>query len=129
MRQTLQRQIILEAVQKMHRHPTAEEVYQAIHQEHPTISKATVYRNLQQFSRKGEVAPVQIPGSPTRFDDRLSQHYHFHCTLCDQVYDVDMEYLADINQDVARRYGFQVDQHDIIFKGKCPECSGEEPTP
>ena len=126
MRNTPQRQIILEALQTLHRHPTAEEVYQAVHDKHPSISKATVYRNLQQFAEKGEIAPVLIPGSPMRFDDRLCQHYHFHCSHCGQVMDVDIDYLTHINQAVRERYGFIVDQHDVVFKGVCAKCQNRE---
>lgn len=125
MRQTLQRQIILEAVQTMQGHPSAEEVYQLVHQQHPSISKATVYRNLRQFAQTGEIASVLIPGSAVRFDDRLSQHYHFHCKQCAQVLDVDMTYLDKLNQEVAQRYGFVVDQHDVVFKGLCPNCQAK----
>ena len=79
MRNTVQRKIILDVVQKMHCHPTAEDVYQVIQREHPTISKSTDYRNLHQLADDREIRNVQLPDSPERFDDRLSQHYHFSC--------------------------------------------------
>ena len=45
-RNTVQRQIVLQAVRSLHDHPTADSVYAVIAAEHPSISKATVYRNL-----------------------------------------------------------------------------------
>ncbi len=122
MRNTLQRQMILDAVQTMRNHPTAEDVYLEIQKRHPTISKSTVYRNLHQLSEEGAIHPVLIPDSPERFDDRLSQHYHFCCKTCGDIYDVDMEYLARLNETVQDCYGFQVDEHDVIFKGICRTC-------
>ena len=122
LRNTVQRKIILDVVQKMHSHPTAEEVYQEVHKEHPSISKATVYRNLHQLAGEGTVSSLLIQGSPERFDDRLSRHYHFRCKVCGSVFDVDMDYISGINDAVQRAYGFQVDEHDVLFKGICPKC-------
>ena len=49
-RNTIQRSLVLEAVNRLHCHATADEVYEEIIKEHPTISKATVYRNLNLLS-------------------------------------------------------------------------------
>ena len=122
MRNTVQRQIILQAVQKLHYHPTAEEVYLEIKKEHPAISKSTVYRNLHQLTEAGEINQVLLSKSPERFDHRLSHHYHFRCKICDSIFDVDINFLSGINEAVESEYGFQVDEHDVIFKGTCPEC-------
>lgn len=125
LRSTVQRRMILGTVQRMHSHPSAEEVYQEIHKEHPSISKSTVYRNLHQLAEEGEIHPVLLPDSPERFDDRISQHYHFRCNACGEVSDIDIDYLSDINAAVQNRYGFQVDEHDVIFRGVCPKCKKE----
>ena len=52
-RNTVQRQIVLQAVRSLHDHPTADSVYAVIAAEHPSISKATVYRNLNQLALQG----------------------------------------------------------------------------
>lgn len=122
MKNTVQRQIILNAVQKMHSHPTAEDVYQAVQKEHPSISKSTVYRNLHQLAEAGEIHSVLVPDSPERFDDYLPHHYHFRCKKCGGIFDVQMQYLDEINAAVQHAYGFQVDDHDVVFKGICPDC-------
>ena len=54
-RNTIQRQIVLQAVNQMHNHPTADAIYAVIAAQHPTISKATVYRNLNQLAAQGEI--------------------------------------------------------------------------
>ena len=125
MRTTLQREIILKTLASLPHHATAEEVYAAIHQQHPTISKATVYRNLQQFSRQGELVALQLEGDATRYDRRTHQHYHFVCKQCNQIFDVDMAPLQGLNQDVQAQFGFTVDAHDITFRGVCPDCAAK----
>ena len=59
-RNTIQRQIVLQAVNQMHNHPTADAIYAVIAAQHPTISKATVYRNLNQLASQGEILRVPI---------------------------------------------------------------------
>ena len=54
-RNTIQRALTLEAVQKLQSHPTADEVYAAVSAEHPHISRGTVYRNLNQLSEDGKI--------------------------------------------------------------------------
>ena len=121
-RNTVQRQIVLETVKKFHMHPKVEEIYSEIHKNHPTISKATVYRNLRQLVESGDICQVSLLDDMDRFDGRMDRHYHFKCIICGAVSDVDMEYLADINETVQQKYGFQVDGHDVVFKGICLEC-------
>ena len=126
MRSTIQRQIILDTLARLHQHATAEEVYQAIHTQHPTISKATVYRNLQAFAQQGDLVPLQIEGDATRYDHRLMQHYHFVCKRCDAIFDVDISPVEHINQNVQEQYGFEVDTHEIVFRGICPTCAANQ---
>lgn len=54
-RNTLQRPATLEAVQKLKCHATAEQVYAAIVTQYPTISRGTVYRNLNQLVASGDI--------------------------------------------------------------------------
>ena len=52
-RNTIQRQLVLSAVRQLQNHPTADEVYQKVQKSCPTISRATVYRNLKLLAEEG----------------------------------------------------------------------------
>jgi len=123
-RNTVQCQIVLETVQKLDTHPTVEEVYREIIKIHPTISKSTVYRNLRQLAESGEIRQVSIPGDQERYDRYTKMHYHFQCRVCNAIYDVEMDtdFLRGIDASVQEKYGFEVDGHDVVFRGICPEC-------
>ena len=54
-RNTIQRSLVLEAVNKLQCHATADQIYAEIVKEHPAVSKATVYRNLNLLSEMGEI--------------------------------------------------------------------------
>ena len=121
-RNTVQRQIVLDALKKLNKHPTIDEIYAAIHSSHPSISKATVYRNLRQLAANRIIRQVSLLDGLERYDARTGQHYHFKCVKCGNILDVEIEYLADINYVVQRKYCVQVDEHDIVFSGTCMEC-------
>ena len=62
-RNTLQKEIILRTLCKMREHPTAAMVYEAVHQNHPTISRSTVYRVLAKMAGEGKILPGYLPPS------------------------------------------------------------------
>jgi len=121
-RHTIQCALVLETVNKLSSHATADEVYNALVKEHPHISRGTVYRNLQRLSDLGEIRKREIPGSADRFDHICSNHYHAKCVNCGRVFDVDMEYKADLEKSIKDTHGFLFTGHDIVFRGICSEC-------
>lgn len=120
-RNTLQKSIILDETRKLH-HPTADEVYDAVMKIHPAISKATVYRNLNNMSDQGLISRVKIAGGADCFDKTVEKHYHIRCSCCGRVYDVDMPYLYGLEKEVRDSHGFDIDSHEIVFVGVCPDC-------
>ncbi len=88
-RNTIQKQLVLEAVAQLHNHPTAEQVYAQVVKAHPTISKATVYRNLASLSEDGRLRHLPMPAGADRFDHRLDGHAHIECTVCGRLDDVE----------------------------------------
>lgn len=121
-RNTIQRQLVLSAARALP-HPAAEEVYENVIKDHPHISKATVYRNLNLLVTQGELRKVSVPDGADRFDSTLANHYHLRCVRCGGVFDVDMDYLSDIETRIGETGGFVIQGHDIVFQGICPKCN------
>ncbi len=125
-RNTIQRSLILEAVNKLKCHATADEIYQIITHEHPHISKGTVYRNLKQLSEDGEIRKLEVPGAADRFDHRCHDHYHVRCIKCNRVFDVVMDYIEGLEKRIQDTQGFDFCGYDLMFKGICPDCRKKE---
>ncbi len=120
-RNTIQRALVLEAVQSLHEHPTSADVYEAVRAKHPNISRATVYRNLGVLADKGEVLRVEVAGGADRYDFFNEPHYHARCRQCGMIFDVDMPYRSDLTEDVIDSHGFKIEGHQIMFDGVCPD--------
>ena len=113
-------------MKKLKCHPTADEVYAQVSAEHPTISRGTVYRNLNQLMADGEIIGVALPGSANHFDDRRDRHFHAQCLKCGSVFDMDLESIPDLSQQIKETHGFAFSGYDIIFKGLCTACQTTE---
>ena len=115
-RNTIQRALVLEAVQSLHNHPTSADVYEVMRARHPNISRATVYRNLGVLANRGEVLRVEVPNGADRYD------FLNKCRICGGVFDIDMPYQDDIVSQVSDAHGFTIEHHEIIFDGVCAHC-------
>lgn len=121
-RKTPQQELVLNAVQRMRRHVTAQEVYDAVHQVDPKVSRGTVYRNLNTLAEEGKLRRVEIPNDADRFDFTLKRHYHIRCVMCGSVSDADTAEVDRLDQLVKDDHGFRLLDYDILIKGICPEC-------
>ena len=126
-RNTMQRTIIDEALRRLANHPTADEVYETVRAEHPSIGKATVYRTLNLLSDEGEIGRVRINNGADRFDHQSFSHYHVRCARCGRVDDVMIPLLGeDVNRAAAEVSGYQILGHTLQFDGVCPACQAGE---
>ena len=121
-RNTVQREFTLMAVKQLHCHATAEDVYAVVAKKHPNVSRATVYRNLNELAEDGIIQKVRVPDGADRFDHQCHNHYHFCCEKCGKVFDVDMEYMENLIQSVKDKHGFEFLGYDLMFKGICAPC-------
>lgn len=124
-RNTIQCALVLEAVNKLKCHATADEIYQEIMKDHPHISRGTVYRNFQRLCETGEIRKREIPDEADRYDHICHDHYHARCVKCGCVFDVDMEYMTGLEKTIRDTHGFVFTGHDIVFQGICAECQNK----
>ncbi len=122
-RNTIQRQMVMDAVRRHGCHPTAEDVYDMITKDYPDISKGTVYRNLNALLESGFLARVSVPGGADHFDHILSRHYHMLCTECGDLHNFqELPYDHTLDAKVEEMTGFKLQPHKIVFVGICPKC-------
>ena len=123
-RWTRQRRTIIAALEGRKDHPTAEELYRSLKDQGADISLATVYRTLRALAQEGAILEIHGDG-PDRFDPNPTPHYHFRCTRCGRVYDVDLAYRQDLDR-IELGSGFHITGHQLIWEGTCPKCQMSE---
>lgn len=110
---------ILGYLMELRNHPTAEEIYEALVPEMPTLSRTTVYNTLNLFVEEGVVIPVHINSNETRFDAIVEAHGHFKCHVCGKLIDFPID-MGDCG--IRELNGYKITARSVTFKGICQEC-------
>jgi Fe2+ or Zn2+ uptake regulation protein len=123
LRLTPQRDVLLRALSETLDHPTADDLVKKVRKVLPTVSPATVYRNVQELVRAGLIGTLERSGAAVQLEINPDHHHHFMCRHCGQVWDV---YLDQVAVTVDRRRspltGFKVDRRDVQLHGLCAGC-------
>lgn len=120
-RQTKQRQAILEVVEQSRDHPTAAQIFERVRQVLPGIGYATVYRNLGALAEEGLVRELQV-GEVTQFDRRTDRHDHAVCRQCGKLEDVVVPLPEEMIRAAAQPSGFRVAGYHTELIGLCADC-------
>ena len=121
-RNTKQRQVILEELQKLSSHPTAAGLYKIVSCRLPKISLGTVYRNLDLLTRAGVIRKLEFGSEEARFDGNPRPHDHIRCVKCGKVDDIHRPPLDLVGGVVNDFDGYDVLGHRVEFFGLCPQC-------
>ena len=121
-RNTKQLSFILDTIKMMPRHFTADDVYEEVKKEYPGLGQATVFRNLNKMAEEGILLRIEVPGGAREYELMAPKHYHAKCMKCGKLFDVEMDYMPNLEKKVKDAHGFQFSGHDIIFTGLCSSC-------
>lgn len=117
-----QREMILQYLLDNKNHPTAEQIYSELKQKSPSLSLATVYRNLNLLCDLEKVQRLDTGESEDRYDANVENHAHFICENCQGVTDIFDG--IDIQQPVQSILGkdYTIKHHKLYIYGICPRC-------
>ena len=119
---THQRQVIYEVLKNMHGHPSPEEVYARVKRRVPSISLATVYKNLHLFIESGVFREVSLHHGSLRVEINHKPHHHLVCTSCKSISDIDAEALGLATQYGKLPGGFLAQRFAVDVLGLCADC-------
>lgn len=122
-RNSKQRDIIRKYLHGRTDHPTADKLYSEIHQEYPSISLGTIYRNLICLTESGEIQALNIGDGSTHFDPNPKLHAHFYCKRCKSIFDLFSDKFEDVINEAISEFNGKVEDCKVSITGICPECS------
>ena len=117
MRNTKQRNLILEIINNSYNHPTAYQVHEECLTVLPNISLGTIYRNLNTLVNIGKIQKIDMPDNVTRYD-KILNHDHFICNICSNVYDLNRSNIT-YNEYID---GNKINSCKIIYEGIFHDC-------
>lgn len=125
MRQTPQREGILQVLKNSDRPLTVEEIWERMPERRSGLP--TVYRNLERFVREGWAESIMGPDQVMRFVRCDSRHHHHHlqCERCGRTAEVDGCGLDASLIGLEKRSGFRITRHQLTLFGLCPSCRSE----
>ncbi|MFL5319737.1 MAG: Fur family transcriptional regulator [Myxococcaceae bacterium] len=97
-------------------HPSADQVWKAVRQKFPVISRATVYNTLNCFVEKGILRALQIAEGRVVFDPKLEKHHHFLDEHTGRIHDVPWEALEVRNVESLK--DFAVKDYQVVLTGR-----------
>ena len=125
-RVTIQRLAIINVLLKLD-HPTAEEIYQFMKKEFPTLSFTTVYNTLHSLHEMGILREYNF-GDASRFEMVEDEHHHFLCLQCGKMDDI-KEQDIDITPKEDFSLSYHIHSTEVVLKGLCLSCIEEAKTP
>jgi len=122
LRVTAQRIAVLRAVSG-EPHVSADTVAERVRTEIGAISVQAVYDALGVLVGADLIRRIQLSGSPARFEARVADnHHHVICRLCGRLADADCAVGAAPCLTAVDDMGYQIDETEVIYWGRCPEC-------
>ena len=119
---TPQRTATYQAVVKSDNHPTADDIFQIVNREFPSISFDTINRTLLTFTQIGLLTIAESYKGARRFDPNVENHHHIHCLKCGNIIDFSSE---EFNQLMAPEQLLQefacILSSRVVFNGICME--------
>ena len=107
-------------------HITADGVAEAVRAEIGAISLQAVYDALGVLVAEALIRRIEPAGSAARYEDRVGDnHHHLICRICGRVVDVDCAVGSVPCLTAADDKGFEIDEAEVAYWGRCPECAAQ----
>jgi len=107
-------------------HVSIDELYARVRDAHPEIGYATVYRTLKLMVDCEMATAHQFDSGRLRFERYHEDEHHDHliCTECNGITEFEDDRIEELQEEVARKLGFQLTSHKMELYGICKLCQG-----
>ena len=123
---TFQRMNILERIE-VSGHMSIDTIYDEVIKTHPSLSLATVYKNIILMVEKGVLVEVPITGKKSKYELLKEDHIHLVCTECGEVEDKAKDSVTDdLFTSMTQKENFTLSKQQVNLYGVCSDCKVEE---
>jgi Fur family ferric uptake transcriptional regulator len=127
LRSTDQRKLIVETFFHSDNHVSIEELLAEVRASDPRVGYATVYRTLKLLTECGVAYERRFGDGLTRYElaDETTHHDHLICVECGDIVEFEESRIEELQEKVARKYGFELRSHKHELYGSCPTCQAK----
>ena len=118
---TPQRVAIVEELYK-NGHMNIDDLYKKLLSKFPSVSLATIYKNINAMVEKVFLSEVKIPNTKSVYEFVKTEHAHLVCSSCGYIEDVMLDASSILNE-ASKLTSFKIDSTNIVLNGLCPHCS------
>jgi Fur family peroxide stress response transcriptional regulator len=103
-------------------HMNIDDLYKKLLAKFPSISLATIYKNINAMVERVFLSEVKIPNTKSVFELVKNEHAHLVCTSCGSIEDITLD-TKDVLIEVSSRSKFKIDSTNLVLNGLCPNCN------
>ncbi len=103
-------------------HMNIEDLYKKLLSKFPSISLATIYKNINAMIEKVFLNEVKIPNSKSVYELVKEEHSHLVCSFCGKIEDVEIN-TSSLLKEVNSSTNYTIKEINMVFTGICPDCS------
>lgn len=119
---TPQRLAILKEIQNFG-HISIDEIYENIKESNPSMSLATIYKNLTFMQEAKIVDEVKLPNQKQRYELTKKPHIHLVCEKCGSIVDMELEApVKELKESCSKVSNYTINDASIALIGVCVEC-------
>ncbi|MDQ6954167.1 MAG: transcriptional repressor [Mariprofundaceae bacterium] len=121
-RLTIQRQAILDLINRSNQHWDAEELARCLNKNGHQLGIATVYRGLGALENSGLIQSIQLADKKRYERADKGHHDHLICTNCGDIEEFCDDKIEQRQQQVAQDLSFHMTGHQLLMFGICQRC-------
>ena len=121
-RPSMQRLAIMDYLINHPIHPTIDDVYQALSNKVPTLSRTTVYNTLRMLSENQAAQMITIDEHRVCYDGNVESHVHFYCKKCGKIINLCGEQAPKLEGEKTVE-GNIIQEEQLYYKGICAKCA------
>ncbi len=103
-------------------HLSISKMYELVKEKFPSISLATIYKNVNAMIDNGFLKEVKIIGQDSRYELNYGEHSHVVCKECGKVVDIDID-TQTLFKEAEEKSTIKVESSSMVFYGICGECA------
>jgi len=119
---TSQRLAICKFILSRKDHPTANQIYQALKEEHPTISLGTIYQTLHLLKELGLLQELGFSEGSIRYDPDMELHVNMVCSKCGKISDYKTENVKNSWDAILSELNIKPVGQRIDIYYECDDC-------